>query len=155
MFQDILEDHLRHAAFSSAQDVGPFQVFPGKVRHLLAGYKEIAGPLGELGEVDYVVSGAFIVGVDRGFRAHKPNVRAVGEDGGHCLVSAKSGHQFQVDAFFLEISFFDGHIHGRIEDGVSHLVEDHFRFFRKVFSRSVFFFGSAGAHSGAQHKSDK
>ena len=89
--QDILKDHLRHAAFAAAEDQMPFQVIPGEIRHFLARDEEVAGALGELGKIHHVVGGAFCVSVDRGFRSHEADIRLAGNDGGHRFVSAKRG----------------------------------------------------------------
>ena len=65
--QDILKDHLRHAAFPAAEDEMPFQVIPGEAGHFLTRDKEIPRTLGELGKIHDVVCGAFRIGVDRSF----------------------------------------------------------------------------------------
>lgn len=66
LFQNILEDHLGHAALSSAQHGAAAQIRPLKVFHGFPGYKKITGPLGELGKVYDVIAGILAVDVDGG-----------------------------------------------------------------------------------------
>ena len=135
-----------------------FQVIPGEIRHFLARDEEVAGALGELGEVHYIVGGAFCVSVDRGFRPHEADIRLAGNDSGHCFVGAKSAYEFQVDPFFVKVAFLDRHIHRGVEDRVGDFVECHSGFFdgfaivRAVFCRPVFAGIFPGSTSDCQRK---
>ena len=106
----------------------PFQVIPGEIRHFPARDEEVAGALGELGKIHHVVGGAFCVSVDRGFRPHEADIRLVGNDGGHCFVSAKSADQIQVDPFFVKVAFLDRYIHRGVEDRMGDFIERYFYF---------------------------
>ena len=125
LLQDIFENHFRHSAFAAAKNIFPFQITPFKVRHFLPGHHKIPGPLGSLREVDHRIIGAFQIGVHGRLRAHKADLGIPGNDGGHHLVGAVAVHQIQLDSLLLKISFLNGHILGRVEDGMSHLIEGH------------------------------
>ena len=125
LLQDIFENHFRHSAFAAAKNIFPFQITPFKVRHFLPGHHKISGPLGSLREIDHRIIGAFQIGVHGRLRAHKADLGIPGNDGGHHLVGAVAVHQIQLDSLLLKISFLNGHILGRVEDGMSHLIEGH------------------------------
>ncbi len=62
--QDILKDHLRHAAGPAAEDFLSDEIFPLEIRFRCASDEEVAGPLGELGEVYGVVLIALDISID-------------------------------------------------------------------------------------------
>ena len=113
--------------FSSAKNCLPLQVIPRKFRHFLPCDEEIACPLGELGKIHDIIIGPFIIGINGRFRPHETDIRFAGEDGGHHFVSSESTDKLQPDIFIFKIAFFDGHIHGRVKNGVGDFVQCHVR----------------------------
>ena len=109
-FKDKFEYHLWHAAFPAAQHFGALDVLPGKIWHFFTRYQEVAGALRQLGKIYHAVLGAFVVGINRGFRPHEANVCFSGKKRRHRFVCPKPGDQCQVNPFLLEVSFFDCHI---------------------------------------------
>ena len=88
------------------------QISPGKIAVGFPANQEVAGPLGQLGEVDGVIVGALLIDVDAGLGAHKADIGVSGDQGSHNLVGACPVDQLQVESFILKIPQFNGGILG-------------------------------------------
>ena len=141
--QNVFKDHFGHTACASAKNSLSFQILPGKVAVIPCNHK-VPCTLRQLCKVDHWVVGFAQIRVDRGFRSHKSDIRFTGQNGGHCFVCTKAGHQCQINAFLCEIAFFDRHIHRGIEDGMCYFIQHDF------FSGDFFFLPAA-----RQRKCDK
>mgnify|MGYP007123073650 CR=1 FL=1 len=74
LFQNIFKDHLRHTAGSAAQYIFTHQHIPAEIVDRFSGNQEIAGALGQLGEIHSVVGGTFFISIDCAFTAHETDV---------------------------------------------------------------------------------
>ena len=122
LFQNIFKYHFRHTACPAAIYIGSFQICPPESIRIGSGYKKISGPLGQLGEIHQIIIGILIVNVNRRFASHETNVRFAGYNSGGGLVSTKSGDQGQIDSLVLEITVFNCHILGSIENRMCHFI---------------------------------
>ena len=86
---------------------------------------------------------ALVIHIDAGLRAGQTDIRLAGDYGGHHLVGSAAVDQLHLQALLGKEALAQGHILGRIEDGVGDLVEPHHCFFIRL---------SAGAQSRNHHQ---
>ena len=87
------------------------------------GYKKVTGPLGQLCKIDQIIVRILIVNINGRFAAHETNVRLAGDNGGSSFVGTETGDQGQINSFVLEITVFNCHILGSVEDRMGYFVE--------------------------------
>ena len=78
--------------------------------------KKIPGSLSQLGKVYNKVRSAFVIRVNGSFRPHKSDICFTRKYSSHRFVGSKSCDEFQFNALFPEIIFFNGNIHRGIEN---------------------------------------
>ena len=141
--EDVLQGHLRHAAFAAAENRAAPEILPGEVSRLPA-HQEGAIPLGELGEDDGSVLLLLVMNVDAGLRPGKAHVRLARQHGGHHLVGPAAVGKLNVQALLLKEALAQGHVLGGVEDGMGDLTEaqGHGCFLRR---------GAAAAGGGCQN----
>ena len=104
LLQNIFENHLGHAPFSSAKDICAFQVFPFEFRYGLSGNQEVAGPLCKLGKIYQGIVCFAVINVYRAFGPHKSDIGIPGQNGSGGFICTEAGNKRKVDSFFFKVA---------------------------------------------------
>ena len=121
-FQDVFKNHFRHTARSASDHFFSDQVFPPEVRLILPADHKVPCALGELTEIDQIVSISFIILVDGRLRSHQSDVRVAADNGSGAFIRTESGLYLQLNTGIFKISQFHCHILRCIKNGMSHLI---------------------------------
>ena len=111
-----------HTARAPSQHLFSFQILPGEVLLRRPAYEEVAGPLGELGEIDGIIVRSLLIDVNTGLGAHKADICISGDEGCHDLIRARPVDESQINALLFKISKLNGRVLRGVEDRVGDFI---------------------------------